>query len=538
MLARWPIRYKLVFGVTLVLLIVALLSFSGFRGVYAYRGLVRAVSLRAAELPKATALVRSSGELRYAWKQERSLQSFTADGEFRPEIDQHRFRLLLLNVKTDLMAYKEQLNEGADAVSLWISDKRLERETVEQMSSTLQKIERLTESREWMLRNLPDESVASELDRLYESANVLPNHLYSRMRALRDEVRGKYRTWIILVWSSTILTVALLVLLVAFFSRWVFRPLGIILAGSRRVAAGDFNHRIRLESHDEMGELAGAMNKMTARFQQIRDDLDRQVQIRTRQVVQSEKMASVGFLAAGVAHEINNPLASVAWCAESIESRLDELREESPEFEEWEELATVANYLRTIQTEAFRCKGITEGLLDYSRMGSSERVPTDLAELAQGVIEMVQRLGKYRDRAVRLECQEPVIAKVNAQEMKQVILNLVTNALDSVEPGGTVEVTASRGTHEAKIIVIDDGCGMTEEVRNHLFEPFYTCRRDGQGTGLGLSITYRIIEDHGGTIEAFSDGLGKGSQFTVTLNLDDASSARTKYEQQTKQEAA
>ena len=538
LLARWPIRYKLVFGVTLILVIVALLAFSAFRGVYSYRGLAKAISLRASELPSATALVHGIGELRYVWKQEQSLQTFYPGNEFRPQVDEHRFRLLMLNVKTDLMSYKQQLGDGEDSVSPWISDKRHEQDSVEKMERTLAEIEQLSATRDWTLRNLPDDQMTIQLDALHELANDLPTHLYSQMRALRDEVRGNYRTWIILVWSSSILTGILLVLLATFFTRWVFRPLGEILEGSRRVAAGEFSHRIQLDSDDEIGELADGMNQMTSRFQQIRADLDRQVRERTRQVVQSEKMASVGFLAAGVAHEINNPLGSIAWCAESIESRFLELREVSPQLENWSEIETIEKYLRMIQDESFRCKEITGSLLDYSRTGSSNREPDDLVELARGVIEMVQHLGRYGNKTVNLECRGPVVANVNSQEMKQVLLNLITNALDSVDADGVVEVVVSRYDDGAKIFVTDNGCGMNDDVRTHLFEPFYTQGRDGQGTGLGLSITYRIIEEHGGSIEALSDGPGKGSQFIVSLDLNENANARKHYEFQTSQKAA
>ncbi len=123
-----------------------------------------------------------------------------------------------------------------------------------------------------------------------------------------------------------------------------------------------------------MAELAEAMNDMTARFQAIRDDLDRQVQERTKQVVRSEQLASVGFLAAGVAHEINNPLASIAMCAESLEGRMPRAARRRAT----RSTPSSANYLRMIQTEAFRCKEITEKLLDFSRIGptSSGRTPT------------------------------------------------------------------------------------------------------------------------------------------------------------------
>jgi two-component system NtrC family sensor kinase len=303
----------------------------------------------------------------------------------------------------------------------------------------------------------------------------------------------------------------------------VFRPLRCLVKGSRRVAGGDFNYRIELPSHDEMGELAEAMNDMTTRFRDIRDDLDRQVQLRTKQVVRSEQLASVGFLAAGVAHEINNPLASIAMCAESLESRLLEM---TPAGSEQSEL--VGRYLRMIQSEAFRCKGITEKLLDFSRVGEVKRQNADLRELVQTVIDMVRHLGKYQNRNIDYAPGEPVIAQINVQEIKQVVLNLVTNALDSVEADGKLTIELRRAGNFAEMTFADNGCGMTDEVQQHLFEPFFTRKRGGQGTGLGLSIVYRIVSDHGGQIEAISAGPGCGSQFQVTLPLAETAKQESK----------
>ena len=158
-----------------------------------------------------------------------------------------------------------------------------------------------------------------------------PAHLYVRIQQLKEEVHSQYRTWIVLTWVTSISTVlSCSSSFVRLFYSWVFRPLRVLINGSRRVAAGEFSYRILLDTHDEMSELAEAMNDMTARFQAIRDDLDRQVQERTKQVVRSEQLASVGFLAAGVAHEINNPLASIAMCAESLEGRIRELLDAVP----------------------------------------------------------------------------------------------------------------------------------------------------------------------------------------------------------------
>jgi len=263
-----------------------------------------------------------------------------------------------------------------------------------------------------------------------------------------------------------------------------------------------------------MAELAGAMNAMTARFRAIRDDLDHQVRERTKQVVRGEQLASVGFLAAGVAHEINNPLASIAISAESLESRFAEiLDKDDPRHD------VIDRYLRMIQSEAFRCKGITEKLLDFSRIGPTHRQNTDLSDLVQGVIEMVGHVGKYQEKHIEFDSAEAIVAPVNPQEIKQVVLNLLCNALDSLDEDGAVRVGIGKRDGFAELTFRDDGCGMEPHVLKHVFEPSFTRCKSGQGTGLGLSITHRIVADHGGEVHAESPGPGQGSTFQVRLPL-------------------
>jgi signal transduction histidine kinase len=184
-----------------------------------------------------------------------------------------------------------------------------------------------------------------------------------------------------------------------------------------------------------------------------------------------------------------------------------------------EQHTIVVNYLRMIQTEAFRCKEITEKLLDFSRIGPVRRQNTDLGELIQGVIDMVGHIGKYQRKHIEFMRRETVVAFISAQEIKQVVLNLLTNALDSLDEGGTVRVRLSARDGFAELTFLDNGCGMEPEVLRHVFEPFFTRRRKGQGTGLGLSITSRIVSDHGGEIDAQSDGPGRGSTFRIRLPL-------------------
>ncbi|MGV3483262.1 MAG: sensor histidine kinase, partial [Planctomycetaceae bacterium] len=162
-------------------------------------------------------------------------------------------------------------------------------------------------------------------------------------------------------------------------------------------------------------------------------------------------------------------------------------------------------------------KGITQRLLDFCRLCDVERAQVDIGELIRDVVAMVGTLGKYKCKTLRTHCDGVIMAHVNGQQIRQVALNLITNALESVDTDGAVDVSITREGKLVRVAVEDNGCGMTEEVLEHLFEPFFTRRRDGSGTGLGLSITHRIVTQHGGKLTAYSAGPGLGSrlQFEV-----------------------
>jgi len=525
-LSGWRIRYKLLLGVTLLFVIVAVLSATSIRGVYSYKHLARTVSIRATELPLAAKLAQRVDDLRVV--HQRSLDARDTARRMPIAINggdsyflRGEFRQNLHLVFDALELYKMQLKENVERDPS-IDGIRQELDTVAKIDLTAKRIAFLHNDDNWMLNDATMQQLTDDLDELRRLTNELPTFLHGRMHAFAGNAKSEYQTLIAVAWTTTLLSAGLLAWLVRLFYVWIFRPLQVLVYGSRLVALGDFDHHIYLHSQDEMSELAGAMNAMTRRFREIRNELNEEVRLRTREVVRSEQLASVGFLAAGVAHEINNPLASIAICAESLEERIDEVlggEEEdeaiSPEMRE--EIAVLRKYLQGIQDEAFRCKGITEKLLDFSRLGDSQRERTDLCELVTDVVDMVRVVGKFKEKQIEFVCDEPVIAPVCAQEIKQVALNLITNALDSLDPGGVVNVSLATKGEYAELVVTDNGCGMTEEVLNHLFQPFFTRRRDGSGTGLGLSITFSIINDHGGKILAHSDGPGTGSTFRVQL---------------------
>ncbi|MEM9186915.1 MAG: HAMP domain-containing sensor histidine kinase [Planctomycetota bacterium] len=540
MLSTLSIRDKLRLGLGLLATSTIVLFIAALYGLYAYRGLVKSLSARSTELPLANELSQHVANLRVIVgkareriaSQEKGYTDFEYPGlvqvvpEGEPGDDPWDLKLLREEYRNEFEqvvesrnAYRQRLDLNVSGNSR-IGDDRRERETLAQIDKLIARIEAESPGESLILDGLAGiggetEGLEEAIESLRELASELPSHLHHRLGDLAGEVATQYRVAIPVAWATLVITAGLLLLAIQLFRKTVARPLRALVDGSRQVAGGKFDHRIRLDSSDEMGELADAMNAMTKRFQETRDDLDRQVKQRTQQVVRSEQLASVGFLAAGIAHEINNPLASIAMCSESLEGRVKDLAADQPTTApEWE---VVGSYLDMIQREAFRCKQITEKLLDFSRMGDSQRHPTELRELVGGVIEMVRHLGKYQDKRVTLSDGPPVVAEVNPQEMKQVVLNLITNGLDSLDPGGEVIVELGRDGAAALLVVRDNGCGMSDEVIRHLFEPFFTRRRGGQGTGLGLSITYRIIQEHGGEIEASSGGAGRGSRFTVTL---------------------
>jgi signal transduction histidine kinase len=555
--AHWPIRTKLKIGLALSCLTVLALFVSAQYGLYSYRGLVRGLSARSAELPLASQVRQHVSDLRVTLCQAEERVDLPCDNHAREleyaagalsaptgaeEVaallgeatgacpswdtqmlrDQYHRQMDLLSEAIE--RYRRQLDLNRRASNRRLGDDRRERETLAKIDAVLGRlrgtaVEGSLESA-WLLDELQIGTLRDEVEQLRGLVAELPSYLHERLQLLALDVRANYRTAIVSAWSAALAALVLLGVSTRLYYRWFAKPLQELSEGSKKVAGGDFEYRIHLDTEDEIGQLAGAMNAMTERFCVIRNDLDRQVRERTNQVVRSEQLASVGFLAAGVSHEINNPLASIALCSESLEGRLEGLLQKAGDSES-EEVELARNYLQMIQREAFRCKQITDKLLDFARRGESQRHAVEVRELVEGVLEMVQHLGQYQDKRLQLLPGPPVIATLNAQEIKQVVLNLVTNALESVDVQGEVRVEVFRTPNTVRIIVRDDGCGMSEEVRKHLFEPFFTRRRTGQGIGLGLSITHRIVHEHGGDIEATSDGPGLGSQFVVELPIAD-----------------
>jgi signal transduction histidine kinase len=509
------------FGITTLLVIVIVLSVASFQGALKFRKLTRSIHERSMELPEAAELGQEVSQLRSLLAQ---LNHQTPELAINA-VDQSHFKMKLMEVEKALRDYEFQL-QSSQAEDPRIAEKTQETEFVIEFRRKLSRIKQIIndgDPTDWVWhREHIYNPLESELSELQSMATEIPVFMQQRMENFALRAKTQYHAWMTVTLVLGLAAVGLIGMVMVRFRSRIIRPLETLVAGSREVAGGNYDHRIQLDADDEISELGDALNSMTQGFQSIQADLNSQVQQRTKEVVRSEQMASVGFLAAGVAHEINNPLASIAWSAESLESRIDDILHgvaENGIVETQAEIDDMKKYLRRIQDEAFRVKGITGSLLDFARMGDAQKTTQSLAEIIESVIEIVKPLGKYRRRNLSFSADPSVLAFVNEQEMKQVMLNLITNALSSVAEDGNVMIQLKSAGSLAVCNVIDDGCGMDDEVKKHLFDPFFTRRNDGQGTGLGLSITYRIIEEHGGKIQALSKGPGMGATFTVTLPL-------------------
>jgi signal transduction histidine kinase len=360
------------------------------------------------------------------------------------------------------------------------------------------------------------------INQLVQATDDLIHFIYEDLEKRSTASKGYYRTSLTIVLSTSILGVLLMAGLLRFFYGWVFYPVRDLQSGAVRVAQGNFAQRIEVHSGDEMQDLAKAFNYMMDRVQETYRDLNRQVNERSRQLVRSERLASVGFLAAGVAHEINNPLQAITLYSGALEARLAEVVRRVQDHEQAaalgpDEYEVITKYLKTILEEAFRCKRITERLLEFSRGGEPHRELVDLTELVQAVLDVAEPLPNCKGKEISFEPTGQVTAWANADEIKSVVLNLVVNALDSMDEGGRLTIRLRPAGDMAELVLSDTGCGMSADLLENIFEPFFTRSRTGKGTGLGLTISHRIITQHGGEIHADSAGPDQGSTFTVRL---------------------
>jgi two-component system, NtrC family, sensor kinase len=321
----------------------------------------------------------------------------------------------------------------------------------------------------------------------------------------------------------TFLVVCLFGLVIVFaltylITRRTISPLEEMVAATKKIAAGDLRVRVSVASDDEIGDLAGSFNDMLSSLEATKQELEEwghtledKVRERTEQLVEvqaqmarSEKLASIGRLAAGVAHSINNPLGGIlALSMLGVEECRD---------------PALRRDLDTISRQALRCREIVKGLLDFSHQSDARVTRTDVNAIIDGAVQLLQRQAVFHNvTIVRAFDPDVPAVLVNPSQLQDAVTNLLVNAVDAMEDGGTLSVETATQPDRAEVLirVSDTGSGIPEANMAYLFEPFFTTKRVGKGTGLGLAIVHGVVTRAAGRVEVASSP--SGTTFTIHL---------------------
>ncbi|MGD8731966.1 MAG: ATP-binding protein [Anaerolineales bacterium] len=324
-------------------------------------------------------------------------------------------------------------------------------------------------------------------------------------------------------WIFTLGTLSV-VLVGYLLAQHISRPILQLRSISQAVAGGDLGQSSGLDRHDEIGELANAFDIMTLRLRERTEEAARlyqeaiernkelaeinaRLQAAQAQLVQSEKLAAVGQLTAGIVHDVKNPLAVIKGLAEEAA--------EDPNLDEF-----TIEALRTIRESATRANTIVTDLLKFARQSTPVIHRRDIRETLSSVFRLTEYLMRKGHVNLSEELSEKaVMVTYDAQQIEQVLINLITNAIQAMPDGGNLFIRLEEKEADVEITVRDEGIGIPEEYLGKIFDPFFTTKAEGEGTGLGLSVSYGIVSQHGGHIDVESQ-VGVGTIFTVVLPRD------------------
>jgi signal transduction histidine kinase len=306
------------------------------------------------------------------------------------------------------------------------------------------------------------------------------------------------------------------IVIASFLSKLVTARIDQLRKGAAIIEKGRLDHRLRIDSGDEIEQLSKQFNSMASKLEESHQTLERKVEERTLELresqeamVQQEKMVGVGQLAAGIAHELNTPLGTIIGYAQMLREDLSQQAAPTGNLRDVDEIIG----------QAGRCRDLVKNLLNFSRRSSTEKTNGSVNEIIRKVLSLVQHDFEMKNVRLHLnlDSDAPTV-RVNENEIAQVILNLANNAADSMPSGGNLDVSTHYEDDSDRICITirDTGSGIKESDRTRVFEPFFTTKEVGKGTGLGLSISYKIVENHQGSIE-FDTALGNGTTFRVYL---------------------
>jgi signal transduction histidine kinase len=344
----------------------------------------------------------------------------------------------------------------------------------------------------------------------------------------------------------TVLVLLFAVLVIAVVVSAITRPITELVAVTDQISRGDLSQQVDIDRADEIGHLASTFNRMIVSLRESRDEIEgynrtlqERIAQRTHQLeeaqtalIQSEKMSAIGQLAAGVAHELNNPLGGILGYAQFT---LEKLQKNSPEKTTQKDFESYIRYVTDIEVQARRCKQIVQNLLRFSRSSRTmEFAPTDLNKVLEETVTFLEHQLHMNQVELTLEL-EPALPLVqgNAGQLQQVFTNLIINAMHASKAGTAITVISrySPSVGEfggaVELLFVDQGHGIAQENIKKIFEPFFTTKEVGKGTGLGLSVSYGIIKEHGGEITVNST-VGKGTTFIVVMPIQKATAGADK----------
>ncbi|MDZ7330796.1 MAG: cache domain-containing protein [candidate division KSB1 bacterium] len=303
-------------------------------------------------------------------------------------------------------------------------------------------------------------------------------------------------------------------------TRSITRPLSEMVTVTQAIARGDLNHRIRVKSKDEIGQLALSFNKMVASLRKMRAELEQwantleqKVKERTEELaamqntlIQSQRLASLGKMAAGIAHEINNPLGGILVLSSLV---LEDLKPEDPHREN----------LQEVIKQTMRCRDIVKGLLQFSRQEEGKSEYVNLNDVLNNTLSLLEKQALFHNIEV-IKDFDPNLPQIlgDPSQMQQVFMNIILNAVQAMKEIGTLTLVTRHDKKNDLVVVdvTDTGCGIPEELIDRIFDPFFTTKEVGEGTGLGLSIAYGIVTKHHGRMSVKSK-VNEGSTFTIKI---------------------
>jgi two-component system NtrC family sensor kinase len=319
-----------------------------------------------------------------------------------------------------------------------------------------------------------------------------------------------------------LINVLLLSVIAYFTTSLISKPIKELLVATKKIASGDLAHRVNIESRDEIGDLAESFNQMTIALQFANENylsctrtLEKKVEQKSQelenaqdQLIQSEKLTALGKLAAGIAHEINNPLTSILLNSHMVAERIDNDKD-------------LKESLQLIIDETARCASIVTGLLEFARQTPPEKKESEINDVLERILRLFESQMILNNIKVKrnLERDLPMLL-VDVNKMKQVFTNIILNSMESMTGGGELSITTHiSGNKWVAIIFRDTGHGISKENLRKIFDPFFTTKGT-KGTGLGLAVTYGIIQQHHGEIDIESEE-GKGTVVTIRLPVNE-----------------